>query len=109
MLEGECWDTEVSEKVGIAVDGSFRSIEGCELTDEGTGNANATTAGSTAQAVCTHLSSSSGLCCRVHASLTVSLRPISTAFIFVRRLKLMAGTVPTDASELYRGELPKQH
>lgn len=50
MLEGECWNTEVSQKVGVKVDGDFRSIEGCELTDSGEGDANATTAGSTAQA-----------------------------------------------------------
>lgn len=51
MLEGECWTTTVSEKVGISVDGTFRSIEGCETTDEASGNASASTDGSFAIAV----------------------------------------------------------
>lgn len=61
MLEGECWNTEVSQKVGVKVDGDFRSIEGCELSDSGSGNANATTDGSNAQAV---RAACSATCCR---------------------------------------------
>ena len=51
MLDGECWNTAVAEKVGISVDGDFSTIEGCETDDEASGDASGSTDGSTAQAV----------------------------------------------------------
>ena len=53
MLDGECWTTDVATLTGINTEVTFRSIEGCERRDSSSGNAGASTDGSTAESVCT--------------------------------------------------------
>ena len=51
MLDGECWTTDVATLTGINTEVTFRSIEGCEREDSSSGNAAASTDGSTAESV----------------------------------------------------------
>ena len=51
MLDGECWTTDVATLTGINTEATFRSIEGCEREDSSSGNAAASTDGSTAESV----------------------------------------------------------
>ena len=51
MLDGECWTTDVATLTGINTEVTFRSIEGCEREDSSSGNAGASTDGSTAESV----------------------------------------------------------